>query len=261
GHGSIFEDFVSSAPHAQNALDIFGGEWVSKLPQGAEGISGGTSHLFEDGRITWFLEQIGSIEGKNILELGPLEGGHTYMLANQRAASITAIESNPRAYLKCLIIKEMFGLQQANFLCGDFVKYLESNPPRFHMCLASGVLYHMTDPVQLIGLLAHVADHLCLWTHYYDETIIAQKPHLAAQFTEQEALEVSGFRHTVFRRVYPQRILNWTRFHGGSAPYACWLSREDILNCLSHFGYRDIQIGIEEPDHQHGPSFAVTASR
>ncbi len=36
----------------------------------------------------------------NILELGPLEGAHTYQLR------ILAIEANAEAFLKCLVVKE-----------------------------------------------------------------------------------------------------------------------------------------------------------
>lgn len=85
-----------------------------------------------------------------VLELGPLEAGHTYMLEKMGARSIVAVEANSRAYLKCLIVKELFELKRAKFLLGDFVAYLKNNTRHFDLCLASGVLYHMQNPAELL---------------------------------------------------------------------------------------------------------------
>ena len=71
--------------------------------------------------MTQFLAEIGGVTEKTILELGPLEGGHSYMLDRAGAAQVVAIEGNARAYLKCLIVKELLGLPRVQFLCGDSV--------------------------------------------------------------------------------------------------------------------------------------------
>ena len=83
--------YVKSAPSVQNTLDIFPGEWASKLPGDLSLLNAGQSGLFEDARITWAVEQLGGVTGQTILELGPLEAGHTYMLEKLGAASITAV--------------------------------------------------------------------------------------------------------------------------------------------------------------------------
>ena len=87
--------------------------------------------LFEDERIAWFIEELGGVQNQSVLELGPLEAGHTYMLARAGAASVLGIEANPHAYLKCLIIREIMELRQARFLCGDFIKYLQTTEEKF----------------------------------------------------------------------------------------------------------------------------------
>jgi hypothetical protein len=69
---------VQAAPTAQLAIDLFDG-WTSKLPDEL-GVKSGNAMLFDDGRTHWALGLLGSIEGQSVLELGPLEGGHTYML-------------------------------------------------------------------------------------------------------------------------------------------------------------------------------------
>jgi hypothetical protein len=210
--------------------------------------------------MTWAAEQLGGFEGKSVLELGPLEAGHTYMLERGGAASITAVEGNRRAFLKCLIIKELLGLRRAQFLCGDFVEYLRRERTRFDVCIASGVLYHMVNPAELLALLARSSDRAYIWTHYYDKESIAAKPALIAKLPSSHVAEYEGFRHTLYRYEY-QTALEWAGFCGGSAPFSHWLSRADIFACLRHFGLTDIRVAFDEPDHVNGPSVALVALR
>src|ERR1035437_8430204 len=100
--GSILDSYVRTAHSVQNALDIFVSEWASRLPPPWSKCAAGGIPLFEDGRIVWALQQLGGCEGQRALELGPLEGGHSYMLESHGAASVLAVEANTRAFLKCL---------------------------------------------------------------------------------------------------------------------------------------------------------------
>ncbi len=195
-----------------------------------------------------------------VLELGPLEAGHTYMLERREVGSIISIEANTHAYLKCLIIKELFKLNRVSFLCGDFVEHLRANEAKFDLCLASGVLYHMRNPVELIALAARASDRLYLWTHYYDQQIMSGNPPLASRFPKRAQGGYGGYSHTLYRYEY-QEALNFQGFCGGSAEYSHWLTRKDILACLNHFGFNEIQINFEQPDHQNGPSVAILAVR
>jgi hypothetical protein len=259
--GNAQAHYVTSLPGPQNALDIFGGEWSSRLPGEFQHLTAGLLPLFEDPRISWFVERLGGIEGKTVLELGPLEGGHTYMLERAGASSIVAIEANTRAFLKCLVVKETLGLQRARFLCGDFLEYLRINRPKVDVCVASGVLYHMTNPLELISFMAQATDRACLWTHYYDEHVLAQRPHLAKQFADHQPARFDGFAHTLHRRIYEQEAVRWQGFCGGTQPTSCWLSRQDILAAFEHFGLRRIEVGFDDPNHANGPSLALVAVR
>ncbi len=97
------------------------------------------------------------------------------MLEKAGSAAVLAIEGNPRAYLKCLVLKEVLDLQRSRFLCGDFVAYLRADPPKADFVVASGVLYHMTNPVELLYLVSRITDCLFLWTHYFDENSLRDK--------------------------------------------------------------------------------------
>ncbi|HKR01923.1 MAG TPA: DUF1698 domain-containing protein [Pyrinomonadaceae bacterium] len=257
---SILDEYVKSAPSPQHALDIFKGEWASILPTAYAHWKAGSIPLFEDARLEWFKTQIGGLEGRTVLELGPLEAGHSYMCEHSGAVEITAIEANTRAYLKCLIIKEVLELKRTRFLCGDFVEYLRANQATFDVCLASGVLYHVLNPVELIALAARAAERLFLWTHYYDRAIIKRTSYLSVKFTAHEKSVYEGFQHTLHRHEY-QSTLAQKGFCGGSAPFSHWLSREEILACLEYFGFKNLRINLEDPAHPHGPCFTVAAWR
>jgi hypothetical protein len=258
---NLLDRYVMLAPRPQNALDLFKGEWVSKLPGEWANLQAGLSPLFEDDRLDWFVRQVGGVAGQSVLELGPLEAGHTYMLEQAGAASILAIEANPHAFLKCLVIKEIMGLTRARFLCGDFVSYLRNCPNKFDVGLACGVLYHMTNPIELVALLAQVTHRVCLWTHYYEPQVIAGKPAMARQFAPGKPAEYGGFHHHLYPRTYPKNNLTWAGFHGGGASSSCWLTRNDLLESLKYFGLTQIDIGQDDLAHPNGPNILLVASR
>ena len=258
---NALDQYVSMAPSPQTALDIFQGQWTSQLPGEFAALSVGKLPLFVDPRIHWFVEQLGGVQEQTILELGPLEGGHTYMLEAAGASSIDAIEANTHAYLRCLIVKEILGLTKAHFLCGDFVEHLRATTQRYDACLASGVLYHMSNPVELLDLLGRVTDRICLWTQYYDDAVLRKRPELMNAFAHKETANYAGYTHTLHHRYYEEKALGWQGFCGGMRPTSCWLNREDILGSLRHLGFHRISIGFDNPQHPNGPSLALTAIR
>ena len=182
------------------------------------------------------------------------------MLEHAGANSVVAVEANTLAFLKCLCIKEIFQLQRTRFLLGDFVEYLEHNQQRFDLVLASGVLYHMMDPLHLLALIGKVTDRLMLWTHYYEHSFITSNPTLARKFGKPRTEVRDGVELTMVDQSY-QDSLKWNGFCGGSSIGSVWLSRNSILDYLSFLGFSRIDIAFEAPSHQNGPAFAVCARR
>jgi hypothetical protein len=257
----ILTSYVRSAPSAQNALDIFTGEWASSMPTPYSHLRAGPLPLFADKRISQFIAEIGGITGKTVLELGPLEGGHSYMLDRAEPTQIISIEGNSRAYLKCLIVKELLGLPRVQFLCGDFMAYLHDTDRSFDVCVASGVLYHMQNPAELLALLAkHCTGDLFLWTHYFDRALIEAHSKTGHKYSATRGHTYLGFQHTLYVHEY-QRALDRQSFCGGNAPTSCWMSKADILRGLEHFGFTNVRILGEQPDHPNGPAFEVVAKR
>ena len=254
---SVFEEYVMAPPDPQRTLDLFADEWSSRLPGEWGGLRAGAIPLFEDSRIEWGLARLGGVVGQRVVELGPLEGGHSYMLARAGAREVVAIEANARAYLKCLVARELVGAPSVRFLLGDAVAYLRTAPERFDLCLASGILYHLRDPLELLELIAARADALLMWTHYYDADVIGRSPAFQALFAGRQMIERAGLRVTFHKRIYPRSAGRMAGFTGGGQSYAHWLTRDDILGTLGRLGFGAIETS-EQPDHGSRPAPSAT---
>ena len=86
--------------------------------------------------------------------------------------------------MKCLIAKSICKIDSATILLGDFVKYLENTTENFDWTVASGVLYHMKDPIGLLKLISERSSKLLLWTHYFDQTVISSRSDLSIKFDQ-----------------------------------------------------------------------------
>lgn len=247
--------FERRAPSPQNVVDLWAGNWASDL-SGLLGVTGtGKAGLFEqDERPAQAAERLGAggrLDGMSVLELGPLEGGHSWMLERLGARSILAVEASAEAYLKCLAVKELLPLERTRFLHGDAIGFLEDTAERFDLVFCSGILYHMSDPLRLIAAIARVTDRCFVWTHYRDAV------HPAAPSLPRP-LQHRGFEATGWVLDYGTKQAG---FWGGNAPTTCWLERKDILRAFSHFGLGIADVVAEQPDHPHGPAFTFAVRR
>lgn len=252
----ILDAYVKSAPSSQNSIDIFKSEWSSSVPD----CDSGHALLFEDSRIQRLIQKAGGVTDKKILELGPLEGGHTFMLDKAGAASITSIESNQRAYLKCLITKEILNYKSKTLL-GDFIPYLEAarkNDEKYDFILASGVLYHLVNPIMVIDHILSITKQVGIWTQYYDRQIVQRK--FGNKFSSNvEVIDYKGVKIEMCRQEY-EGALNWPGFCGGSAPFSYWLTKESFLNILKINGFVS-QVLDDDPEFQNGPCMLLYAEK
>jgi hypothetical protein len=257
----ILDSYIADAPSNQNVLDIFKGEWSSKLPD-VLGLATqpGTAALFEDARINWTEETLGSFGDWKILELGPLEGGHSYMFQERGASKIISIEANTRAFLKCLCIKEVLKLKKVEFKLGDFMVYLRSDTEKYDMVFASGVLYHMENPIELLKLISKVSDKVFIWTHYYDAEIIGSRRDLKDKFGIVNEFKHEDIVYQGSMQSYNE-ALNWSGFCGGPKPISKWLTKKSIIDALTHYGFAEIRINFDAPEHQNGPAMAICARK
>lgn len=130
GRGMVFSRrsvFVTTAPSPQTAVDAIADAWASRLPSPLQDVQAGDADLFDDRRIRWAFERLGGVSGASVLELGPLEGGHSYMAQQAGAERVVGVEANRKAFVKCLVAKELLGLDRCSFLCGEITEYLRSD--------------------------------------------------------------------------------------------------------------------------------------
>lgn len=253
--GNELDLYTTEEPSHNLAFTLFDGTWVSNIP----GFGFGSGSYFDDGRIKWLLDQSGGIAGKAVLELGPLEGAHTYMLSKAGAANILSVESNSKAFLKCLIVQNALKFK-AEFLYGDFRPMLAKRDKRFDLVLASGVLYHMTDPVSLLEDMSHVTDSMFIWTHYYDPEIAATSDKMGERLNPDPTVsEFRGKKIYTHRHSYLEDVES-EKFIGGSAHYSEWMTRDSLINVLESLGMI-VTIGLDSAEKGAAPSILLHATR
>jgi hypothetical protein len=259
----ILDDFKynKEPPSRQAVVDLYK-PWASILPDTPHGeklVSNGGSGLFDDHRIKLLLGIV-QVNGTRVLELGPLEGGHSYMLS-RAGAHVVAIEGSPLAYTKLLAVNEIYGLKHVQFLYGNFIAFVKESVEKkrkFHAVICVGVLYHMTDPMELLFMLSQITDNILIWTQYYNPKILLSYIWL----NDDKPITVGGYTHTPHKHKYDSR---GKTFLGGQDPVACWLERKDILGGLAMFGFNKfhhLEKSIpEEENHPHGSQFTFLARR
>jgi SAM-dependent methyltransferase len=247
--------FEQRPPSAQTAVDVFAGRWASDLRPLIGVEHTGPAPLFTDDerprQAANTLGEHGRFDRMTVLELGPLEAAHSFLLEQLGAAEVTAVEASSEAFLKCLIVKEILQLTKCRFLYGDIIGYLESCRRRFDLVFCSGVLYHMDDPVRLIRLVADVTDRCFVWSHYYD-------PNRHPVPFEPIAYSSGGFTTTYWSHTYGDRS---SEFWGGNRPTAVWLERDGLLDAFRSCGLTEITIIQDNNAHPNGPSITFAARR
>lgn len=253
-----FDHYVSSTPSWQNAIDAVAGWNTAFAPQ--YNLEAGPLAAYSDPRILWAMECLGPLEGRRVLELGPLEGGHTGML-DAAGAQVDAIEANQLAYLRCLITKEIAGLKRAKFWLGDFVKALEEWDQSYDLIIACGVLYHQRDPLRLLELVAKRTNAAYFWTHVVsEEAMPLSDPRLLVIDPAVEIHDFHGIKVRAYRRTYANAEESVT-FCGGMSDEHRWLNRDDLLDALRAVGFDDIKLAHDEPDHCYGPALSIFARK
>jgi hypothetical protein len=259
--------YCGQKPSNQTIVDIFKGEWFSSFPDRYNVKAGAINHFdfFTDPRVQWANQVMnGAIKDARVLELGPYEAYNTWQLEQLGAKEVIAVENNKISYLKCLVVKEITGLN-TRFLHGDFIPYLEhcaKSDESFDMVWASGVLYHQTEPLKLLELVSKVTSKVFIHTHYYDEKIITTNPDLNVYFYPKKNVvkESSGFEAVLHYKSY-KGFNKGALFSGGAHDYCYWLKKEDIFVFLKQLGFTKITIEVDSPGHINGPGICFLAEK
>ncbi len=255
------EKFIELAPSAQTAIDIFKGRWACDLTPIAPGTVSGYARLFgeEDRRPAIGARAAGGLEGKRVLEIGPLEGAHTWHLERLGAREVIAIETSAESYLKCLIVKELAPLKRSAFLFGDALVYLENSTDTFDLIFCSGVLYHLTDPFLMIKAIAKATDHVFVWTHFIRDDVPSDAVSFGPKNFERTVVTREGRSFTYYVGTYQDR--SHGQFWGGNQNSCVWMTLPSLLDMLKHCGFNKVDIDSVDNDHNAGPCVTLNAHR
>lgn len=254
--------YEPQAPSPSTIAGIFASSWKSALP-GTERQHGAA--MFDDQRPGWLASQLpGGLHFKSVLELGPFEGYQTYLLDRLGAREIVSVEGNSLNFLKCLCVKELYGLK-ARLEHGDVIGYMENCTRRFELVFASGVLYHMQDPLRFVELAASLAPALYLWTHFFDPSVLSLNNGQERHFVPSEDREVVVDGRTLrlharsyLMRSYHESIPSY--WEGGQEDLTYWLEREDLIWAIERSGMKVSAIQAES-DVNGLPCISLCAQR
>ena len=251
-----YQRFELRAPSNQTIADIFKDRWATDLSRICGVTHSGRVNLFADPRLEMAAATLGTagrFDDYKILELGPLEGAHSYQLERLGARSVYAVEANTEAFVKCLLVKEMLSLR-TKYLCGDASLYLEMSNEEFDLIFCCGILYHMHDPLELIKQICIHSSRCFVWSHYYDAVAVGREGERAPRGAEK-----NGFRTIYYERDYPR--MDERLFLGGNRQRQAWMERDEISRAFAHFGLTQATILHDQQDSPNGANFSCAYSR
>lgn len=226
--------FVMGPPTPFSGLGLRAGTW--KFEYESLSLDQIWKSILSDGRPHYCATTFPDFAQMSILELGPSDGYNTAGLEHFGARRITAIEANSDAFIKACMLKNALGLS-AQFQLGDFMEYLSRDGQKVDLVYASGVLYHLTDPLEFLRLCTTVGDHLFLWTFIYDDEAIRNHEYERRLFSGTETFRHGSLEVTGHRRLYDEELVAKPKYQGGIDQSAFWLSHDDIRKALAAFGY------------------------
>jgi len=231
-----------SKPLTSVAVDLVAefarrGPWITQFV--INGVaSGGDYQVTNDRRVQQFLERFPNV--RTILELGSLEGGHTFMLArHQGVERVLAIEGRLANIDKAKFIGSLLGISNVQFKHANLEQSQLQSFGYFDAIFCCGLLYHLTEPWKLLSQAPLVAPSLFVWTVYANE--------------DEATIEIEGLRG----REYTEGGLNEPL--SGLSPKSTWLTLPSLLELLKRSGYGDIEI-LEKSQNPNGPAVSLAAS-
>jgi SAM-dependent methyltransferase len=198
-------------------------------------IFGGNYIAADDARLRAFLDEFPN-PGR-VLELGCLEGGHTFPIA-EVAREVVAIDARRENLAKAeWLNRSVFNRSNIRFVEANLEEFDFTPLGVFDVAFNVGLLYHLSAPSRLLARLARVAQTMFLWTHFAPKAASA---------------EADGYRGI------------WYVEHGradplsGMQPASFWPTLPELQRMLADAGFADIHVHGIETAHPHGPAVLVS---
>jgi SAM-dependent methyltransferase len=213
--------------------------WVTRFR--LKGIEyGGTFDAMNDDRISQFFQYFP--KATTILELGALEGGHSFALANAaNVKRVVAAEGRSSNIDKALFVQRVLNSNKVEFVQANLENFELAPLGNFDAVFCSGLLYHLPEPWKLIEQCARVSPNLFIWTHY------------AGENEAKETLQgLRGKWHQEGGLLDPLSGLSKRSF---------WPTLGSLVSILTASGYRTIHLIGNELTHVNGLAVTLAAAR
>lgn len=213
--------------------------WVTKfLIQGTE--YGGQFDAMNDDRVSQFFQYFP--DASTILELGALEGGHSFALANRPSVQrVLAAEGRSSNIEKAAFVQRLLNTDKVEFVEANLEKFDLLSLGKFDAVFCSGVLYHLPEPWKLLEQCARVSPNLFIWTHYAGEN--------EAKETLQD---LRGKWHQEGGLLDPLSGLSKRSF---------WPTLGSLISMLTASGFRTVHLIGNELTHVNGLAVTLAATQ
>jgi SAM-dependent methyltransferase len=208
------------------------GPWVTRFRIDGR-TYGGKAELVDDGRIGQFAAAFP--EAQSVLELGCLEGAHSFSLA-KLANRVVAVEGRHENIARAQFVQELLKVENVTFVEADLETVPLERFGRFDAVFCVGLLYHLPKPWLLLDQLAGVAPNVFLQTHY----------------AEHEEATVDGMPGRTYREHGRADPLS------GLSPESFWLTIPALTERLERSGYA-VEVLEADLSHRNGPIVTLAA--
>ena len=212
--------------------------WITKFHISGKTF-GGNFDAMNDARVKQFFEIFPNV--KSVVELGSLEGGHSFALAQSKTVEkVLAIESREVNIEKAKFVKTVLDDKKVEFLQDDIEKLDLGQFGKFDAVFCSGLLYHLPRPWELIPKLAKISPNIFIWTQVSEEA-------KAKKLRE-------GWRGKFYREGGLFDPLS------GMSKKSFWFSLGSLINILTENGYKEVKIIENNLKHPNGAAVTLAAT-
>jgi SAM-dependent methyltransferase len=201
------------------------GPWITQFRIHG-GVYGGSTSYAHDQRIEHFNNAFPDVG--TILELGSLEGGQSFRLAERPGAQVVAVEARAENVERARFVQQALQIANVRFAVADLERTRPGTFGTFDAVFCSGLLYHLREPWTFLDSLREAAPRLLLWTHYADHV-------------EDEVARIPGHWYEERDTTHPLSGLSSRSF---------FMTREAIVQRLRSAGFASVEIVDDDPQHE-----------
>ncbi len=181
-----------------------------------------------------------NISEASVLDLGCKEGYNALDFCDLGASRVLGVEARASYIEEAVKEKESGSYEKADFILGDARIIDEAGLGSFDICLCSGLLYHMKDPVDLLMRIGKMSRSLVLETHValpvYLDPLVGGKYRGNLQ-RKIVAREFGGESYQGRRNIFPASVDMGTTSGSVDSRETFWLTIASLKKALQRSGF------------------------